>query len=114
MVRPEIIHALACAGLLYQKKGMIDTGMSLIIATGTNLASFDAVGGVVVPRSNCVAIGSGYAEALGSLGDGPWTSEDVIKAALAPTKTNVGCGPPIYWATTLDYEIQEFVPVATS
>jgi hypothetical protein len=61
-----------------------------------------------VPRSGCVAIGSGYAEALGSLGKKPiWTTEDVIRAARAATETNLGCGPPIYYATTIDYEIKE-------
>ncbi len=107
-IKPLISCALENSGTLYRRRGVIDAGMSLVVATGTNLASIDCAGGVVVPRSGCVAIGSGYGQALGSLGtNGPWKPEDVIRAAYSATQTNLGCGAPIYWATTLDYEIHE-------
>lgn len=42
------------------------------------------------------AIGSGYAEALGRLGDaGPWTEADVIDAVRRSMQTNNGVGGPI-------------------
>ncbi len=106
-INPLVTGSLSNAELLHRRRGVIDTNLCLIVATGDKLASIDCVGGVVVPRKHCAAIGSGYAEALGSLGKGPWTSDDVIRAAFAATETNLGCGAPIYFATTIDYEIQE-------
>lgn len=106
-VRPTLIEHINYAGVLYQRRGVMDTNAAFIVAVGTNLASIDCVGGVVVPARNCAAIGSGYSEALGSLGDGsgPWKPKDVIKAAFNAAQINLGCGPPIYWANTIDYEV---------
>jgi len=63
----------------------------LLVATGRHLAAISSNGCVVQSLQGRMAIGSGYAEALGRLGDtGPWTEADVVDAVHRAIQTAVG------------------------
>jgi ATP-dependent protease HslVU (ClpYQ) peptidase subunit len=76
-------------------------GSDLLVAWGTNVVEIDGNGSVCIPSSGATAIGSGWAEAAGYLGNvGPWTTRQVIDAATRSTITNTGCSAPIHHMDT--------------
>jgi hypothetical protein len=82
-------------------------GSTVLAAWGEHLGVITEYGCVYVPRSGAVAIGSGYAEALGHLGDKSWwTRSEVIEAARRATLTAVGCGGDIYWTSTSSESVE--------
>lgn len=94
---PAIRRAVDGQGVLDTTKPVHTLATSLLIAWGDDhIAEINANGAVIQPRAGRYAIGSGYAEALGALGDqGPWTRTAVIEAARRATITAHGCGGPI-------------------
>jgi ATP-dependent protease HslVU (ClpYQ) peptidase subunit len=105
---PAVRNGTANHGVQRNKDGVISIGCQFIMAWGDHLATVFGDGAVVVPRSGRCAIGSGYAEALGSLGDlGPWTVEDVVEAARRSAITARGVSGPIFVVTTADLDVQE-------
>jgi 20S proteasome alpha/beta subunit len=100
-VWPNMRYALEVNGALHAHRGVESIEAEFLIAYGGTLVEIDSGGTVVLPPSGRAAIGSGYAEALGSLGDeGPWTREDVIEAVRRAAKSAVGVGGPVYVAGT--------------
>ena len=78
------------------------------MAWGNNLIAIDEDFTVTIPVTGRWAMGSGLSEAFGSLGDeGPWTRNDVIKAARVATKTAVGVGGDIYYTTSKSLEVKK-------
>ena len=83
-------------GVVKTKEGVEELDARLLLATGAHLAMISGDGCVVMESSNRMAIGSGYAEALGRLGDdGPWTEADVVDAVRRAIRQAVGCDGPI-------------------
>ena len=88
-------------------RGRTRIDIELVLAWGDNLAVVSGNGAVVVPKSGRCAIGSGYAEALGHLGDqGPWSMSQIIEAARRATLTNLGCDGPISYMNTTDLQVE--------
>jgi ATP-dependent protease HslVU (ClpYQ) peptidase subunit len=103
---PAIRSAVEGAGVKATSNGVDSLSSELLIAWGANVAQVSGNGAVVVPRHGRCATGSGYAEALGFLGDkGPWTVEQVVEAARRATISAHGCDGPIDYVTTIDNEI---------
>ena len=104
---PAIRTACEGAGVTRSKEGIESIRSELIIAWGDNLATVSGNGAVIIPRDHYTATGSGYAEALGALGEkGPWTKAQVIEVARRATITAVGCDGPIKYATTKDLAVE--------
>jgi ATP-dependent protease HslVU (ClpYQ) peptidase subunit len=107
-VIPAIRTAADGAGIVRNNNGIESIDSSIIIAWGTNIAEISHNNAVVVPKLGRAAIGSGYAEALGYLGDeGPWTVTQVIEAARRATISANGCDGPITYVTTDDLQVKE-------
>ncbi len=95
-VVPAIHDAAGSHGTLRNNDGVLSTSLTLLACTGNEIAEISGNGAVCVEAAGRSAIGSGYAEALGALGnDGPWSTEEVIAAARRATFTNWGCSGPI-------------------
>jgi hypothetical protein len=95
-VVPSIRYGIAEHGIAKRKRGSESFPTHLVIAAGPNLAVIEDDYCVVGSHTGRVATGSGYAEALGALGDrGPWTEGDVVEAARRASVTAVGVGGPI-------------------
>ena len=93
---PAIRQAAKEHGALYTHEGIEHVRTTLLLTIHDQLMEISGDGAVVIDPSGRMAIGSGYAEALGTLGDvGPWTERDVIAAAYRATLTAHGCGGPI-------------------
>ena len=100
-VVPAIKTALEQHGLLKEKNGVHTMDSEFIIASGENFFSIYDDFSVFLPVNGRIAIGSGYAEAYGALGDeGPWTIEETIQAVHRSTLTAQGVGGPIFYTNT--------------
>jgi ATP-dependent protease HslVU (ClpYQ) peptidase subunit len=107
-VVPAVREALANTGTISTEGGIESSRATLIVAWGKNLATVAGNWSTGRPVAGRAAIGSGYAEALGYLGDpGTYTREQVIEAAYTATKTAVGCDGPIYYITTKELEVRQ-------
>ncbi len=107
-VVPAIREAVDGAGIVENHKGSDYIPVSLLIAWGDNIADISGDYCALMPKLGRYAIGSGYREALGHLGDeGPWKRNDVIEAARRSTITDNGCGGPIVVADTRSLTITE-------
>lgn len=105
-VVPAIRTAVDGAGVKRTTNGVETIDTSLIMAWGDNLAEITGNGAVCIPATGRCAIGSGYAEALGYLGDrGPWTVQQVVTAAHRATISAHGCDGPISYISTTDLTI---------
>lgn len=81
---------------------------SLILASHDKLAALDGWMSVVSDTSGRMAIGSGYAEALGFLGDGGgWEEQDVVEAAKRAAATAVGVGGPFNVVNTATFRVRK-------
>lgn len=93
---PAIRAGTKDRGVVKTKDGREDLETDLLLATGSHLAKIGGDGCVLMDSSGRMAIGSGYAEALGRLGDdGPWTEADVVDAVRRAIRQAVGCDGPI-------------------
>lgn len=105
---PAIRTAVTDNGVLHTEHGFESVDAIFILAWGSTLAEFDSTGGVSIPPSGRTAIGSGYAEALGHLGNaGPWTKNQVIQAAKRARISAVGVGGPIFVTSTKSLTIEQ-------
>lgn len=105
---PAIRAAVKDHGVVNNNSGAESIPVSLLIAWGDFIADVSPDYCALMPRSGRYAIGSGYREALGSLGDdGPWTRSDVIRAAHRATITAHGCDGPIVVGDTRSLTITE-------
>ena len=101
-VVPAIRTAVTGTGVTITTNGRESIDSELVIAWDDTLACVSGNGAVVVPLAGRAAIGSGYAEALGYLGDsGPWTIEQVVEAARRATLSAHGCDGRIDYVTTI-------------
>jgi len=109
-VVPAMRESLSEHGALETSKKIDSFQGELIIAWDTNLIVVDEDFSITIPKSNRWAAGSGASEALGSMGDeGPWTKNDVIKAAKVATKTAEGVSGEIYYITTKSMEVKKSI-----
>jgi ATP-dependent protease HslVU (ClpYQ) peptidase subunit len=107
-VIPAMRTALDEHGALETSKKIESFGAGLIIIIDDKIIAIDDDFSVTIPISGRWAMGSGAPEAFGSLGDeGPWTKNDVIKAARNATKTAVGVSGDIWYATSKSLEIKQ-------
>lgn len=106
-VVPAIFDGAQGQGVVKEESGIRSLGTSLLLATGDHLAEVSGNGSVVVETSGRMAIGSGYAEALGYLGAvGPWTEDDVVEAVRRAIRTARGCAGPISVVDTRSMQIR--------
>lgn len=106
-VIPAIRRAVDGHGVLDTTKPVHRLEATLLVAWGDNIAEITGNGCALMPRSGRYAIGSGYAEALGALGDGgPWTRSQVVEAARRATITAHGCDGPIVVGDTKSLTIE--------
>lgn len=102
-VVPAIFAGANDKGVVRNDSGQTRIGIELVMAWGDHLAVMWGNGCVHVPASGRIAAGSGYAEAVGYLGEsGPWTPADVCEAARRASLTNLGVDGPIHYVTTID------------
>lgn len=95
-VVPAMHEACGNHGALKDSEGVKTMDAAILLCTSDNIAEICTDGAVVIEHCGRMAIGSGFAEALGRLGnEGPWTEEEIIDAARRSTLTNRGCGGPI-------------------
>jgi ATP-dependent protease HslVU (ClpYQ) peptidase subunit len=100
-------------GIIKSDSGVETLDTTLLWATGDLLAEVSGNGCVVVATSGRMAVGSGYAEALGRLGDtGPWKEADVVDAARRAIQTNRGCDGPISVVDTKTLTVKTVEPSA--
>ena len=93
---PAIKSAAREQGALITNNGLETFDAQLLFTVDDRILTIGDDGAVVSDPCDRMAIGSGYAEALGSLGDrGPWTEADVTRAVYWATLTAQGCTPPI-------------------
>lgn len=105
---PAVRKALDGKGLIEKDNGIESTGSSLLVAWGDQLAEVCANGAVIISPVERMAIGSGYAEALGALGDeGPWTRTRIVEAARRATITASGCSGSITVVDTKALTIEQ-------
>ena len=90
-------------GILKEKNGIESLESEFIVAWEDYFVCICSDFSVLLPIKNRICIGSGYAEAYGSLGDSEdYTLEDVVEAARRATLTANGVGGDIYYISTLD------------
>ena len=107
-VVPAIKSSLSENGAMRESKGLETSDAIIIMAWGNNLVVVEEDFSVIIPPLGRWAIGSGQSEAFGSMGDeGPWTKNDVIKAAKVATKTAVGVGGEVYYVTSKGLEVKK-------
>lgn len=105
---PAIRESLQEHGSLETAKKVESFDAGFIMAWDDILVTIDSDFSVTIPVSGRWAMGSGLSEAFGSLGDeGPWTKNDVIKAARMATKTAQGVGGEIYYVTSKSLEVRQ-------
>lgn len=105
---PALKKAVADAGAMETLDGCEYWPATLMIAWDDHLIIVDGDRCVTAPSENRCAIGSGYAEALGSLGDsGTYKKADVIEAARRSTVTARGVSGPIHVADTKTMIVEE-------
>ncbi len=105
-VVPAIRAAVDGQGVVTVRDGCDDFNASLLIAWGHHVAEIDGRGCALVRKSGAVAIGSGYAEALGALGDRR-NRKAVVEAASRATQLNIGCGGSVVYGDTKSLTIGE-------
>ena len=105
-VVPALRTAVSQTGVLSVVNSVESVRTSFAIAWADNLAVIHGNYAVTIPRSGRLAIGSGYAEALGHLGArGPWTWQQVVEAARRATLTADGCSGDIDHIITTDLKL---------
>lgn len=105
---PAVRTGTSQHGVVKNDCGVETLETSFLWAVGDLIAEVSGSGSVVVSTAGRMAIGSGYAEALGRLGDsGPWTEDDVVDAARRAIQANRGCGGPISVVDTKTLTIRE-------
>ena len=106
-VIPRLRTAMTDNGALRTEHGVETYEVGMLICWEGFILEMDE-GGSVTPHGQRAAIGSGYAEALGALGEtGPWTRRDVIAAVKRASETAVGVGGSVYVASTKKLVVQE-------
>ena len=94
-------------GALKEKNGFQTMESEFIIAIEDEFFVIGAGFEVYLPVNGRVAIGNGYAEAYGALGDiGIWDIDEVIEAARRSSLTAQGVGGDLYYTTTKDLVIE--------
>jgi len=107
-IAPAILAGVEDAGVETIKDGVWSIASQFVIAWGDNLARISGNRAVIVPYAGRCAIGSGYAEAIGYLGnEGPWTIKQVVTAAHRATISADGCDGPIEYITTKDPTVRQ-------
>jgi ATP-dependent protease HslVU (ClpYQ) peptidase subunit len=111
IIVPQLMEAADAHSIMW---GGSDVGepksveSALILAHGDRFVVIDGSFYVSEPPQGRFAIGSGYAEAVGHLGDkGPWTKKNVIDAARKARITAQGVGGPIWYVTTVGQTIEK-------
>lgn len=105
---PALRECLNENGALESSRKIESSGAALIMAWENNLVAIDEDFSITIPVSGRWAMGSGGSEAFGSLGEeGPWTKNDVIRAAKMATKTAMGVGGDVYYVTSKSLEIKK-------
>lgn len=95
-------------GVLKEKNGFQTMESEFIVAIEDEFFVIGAGFEVYLPTNGRVAIGSGFAEAYGCLGDiGIWDEEEVIEAARRSTITAQGVGGDIYYTNTKDLIVEK-------
>lgn len=95
-VVPAIRWGIVDHGIVRRKRGSEWFPSYLVIANRDRVATIQEDYCVHGDNLGRLATGSGYAEALGALGDsGPWTEADVVEAARRASVTAIGVGGPI-------------------
>lgn len=95
---PAIRTAARENGALQTDSGLekVDVSLLAVVNVHHQIMQIHSNGAVIIEPNGRAAIGSGYAEALGWLGDkGPWTETDVIEAVRRATISDLGCSGPI-------------------
>lgn len=106
-VVPAIRTGTQGHGVLKTSNGVEALESSLLLATGDRFAEVGGNGCVTIAAAGRAAIGSGYSEALGRLGDeGPWTEDDVIDAVRRATRSAMGCSGPISVVNTTNLTVR--------
>ena len=105
---PALKAALENHGLLKEKNGVESMDSEFIVAWGEHFFSIEGDFSVMMPVDGRLAIGGGYAEAYGALGDwGTWDVEDVVEAVRRASLTARGVGGDIYFVTTEELQIRK-------
>jgi ATP-dependent protease HslVU (ClpYQ) peptidase subunit len=105
-VVPAIRTAVKDTGVVRTTDGAEHIDTQIIMAWRDHFAIVSGNGAVTTDITGRCAIGSGYAEALGHLGEkGPWTVAQVCEAARRATLSAHGCAGPIDYVTTTDLTI---------
>ena len=101
-VVPAIRGAVDGQGIILKDRDRREhIGSSFILARDGLVVTVDIDLSVTVSTVGRAAVGSGFAEALGYLGDaGPWTKGDVIEAARRATLTADGVGGNLHVIST--------------
>lgn len=103
---PAVMQSVTNQGVVHSVNGVTSLLCELVVAWADHFIVMSGNGAVVTDSLGRCAIGSGYAEALGHLGDkGPWTVEQVVEAARRATLSARGCSGPIDYVTTVDRTI---------
>lgn len=103
---PAIRNAVTGAGVQSTVNSVETVRTDFAIAWADKLAVIHGNYAVTIPRAGRLAIGSGYAEALGHLGNkGPWTWRQVVEAARRATLTAYGCSGDIDHIITTDCKL---------
>jgi len=105
---PNVRTGVEDHGILSKSKGVETLESAFIMAWDKNLIGIYEDFSVVEGINGRIAMGSGYAEAYGALGEkGPWTKDNVIEAARRATLTAQGVGGDIYWVSTKDLVVRK-------
>jgi ATP-dependent protease HslVU (ClpYQ) peptidase subunit len=106
-VVPVLKDTLSEHGVLESTRKVETFDATIIMAWADNLVCIDGNFSVTIPLTHRWAAGSGENEAFGSLGvEGPWTKNDIIKAARNATTTAIGVSGDIHYVTTKALEIK--------
>lgn len=95
-------------GVIREKNGIEQIESAIIMAWEDTIIEIDSDFSVMPAVHGRAAVGSGYAEAYGHLGDaGIYTKSQVIEAARRATLTAQGVGGDIYFITTKNPVVQK-------
>jgi hypothetical protein len=107
-VVPAVRTGTANRGIVESESGIESFGGVFILASHNQLASISGDLAVVSEPCGRMAIGSGYAEALGFLGDGGgWEEADVIYAARRAAISAGGVGGPFNVVNTATLRVRK-------
>jgi ATP-dependent protease HslVU (ClpYQ) peptidase subunit len=105
---PWIRNGWGNHGIVKSDNGLEEIEAYFIVAAKDQLGILYGNGSIGIERAKRAAIGSGYAEALGRLGEtGPWTEADVVDAVRRAAYSASGVGGPITVVNTGDLTIRE-------